>query len=88
MNFDSLASVGSSITVRNRREDADNDYKYSLDVGETPPLDIEFPSLVNCSRLEIMGNISRSVPSSHLSTVSTIGIANVAAELQCRSSRP
>jgi len=59
MNFESLTSVGNSMAVKNRREDADNDYKYSLDVGETPPLDIEFPSLVNCSSLEIMGNISR-----------------------------
>ncbi|KAH7411173.1 hypothetical protein BKA64DRAFT_375389 [Cadophora sp. MPI-SDFR-AT-0126] len=61
MNFESLTSVGSTITVRNRRDGADNIYlyMYSVDIRETAALDIEFPSLVNCSTLKFWGNISR-----------------------------
>ncbi|PVH82198.1 hypothetical protein DL98DRAFT_570743 [Cadophora sp. DSE1049] len=68
MNFESLTSVGNSITVRNRREDTNNGYMYSIDVGETHPLDVEFPSLVNCSTLKIVGNISR-ISMSKLETI-------------------
>ncbi|KAK0120712.1 hypothetical protein ONS96_010915 [Cadophora gregata f. sp. sojae] len=59
MNFKSLTSVGSSVTIRSRRESSDNDYMYSLEAGTNSPLDIEFPLLVNCSTLKIIGNISR-----------------------------
>ncbi|KAH7355135.1 hypothetical protein BKA65DRAFT_497735 [Rhexocercosporidium sp. MPI-PUGE-AT-0058] len=59
MNFASLTNVGSSISVRSRPESYfENNWK-PLDLGSNPSIGIDFPSLVNCSEFQIVGNISR-----------------------------
>lgn len=61
MDFANLTNVGNAITVRSRPEEDSSYYSTSLVLGSNPPLAIDFPSLVNCSNVEIVGNISRFV---------------------------
>ncbi|KAG4432242.1 hypothetical protein IFR05_012275 [Cadophora sp. M221] len=59
MDFARLTNVGNTITVLARPDDDSFYFSSDLVLGSNPPLAIDFPSLVNCSNIEIVGNISR-----------------------------